>query len=394
MQTSALHNKNFLIYFVGNTVSLHGLWVYRVALGWSAWQLTESEFWVGVVAFAQFFPVMILGPLFGVIADRFDRRSASMLINVLSTVNMTVLAILATTDVYGIVALTLLALAQGVLDGAHMPVRMSLVPNLVPPEQLQSAIASTSIAFNLSRFIGPAIAGTIIALAGVAAAFASNAISYLAIVSALLIVRVRPAKRRAVSKRNIVAEIRDGFSYVFHHRPIRLLLAVIAVASVFGRGSLEMLPPFADAVFQRGSGALAILTSAIGAGAIIAGIVLARGRGWLRVELVIAGVVASGLMIAVFATIEHFWLAVAVITPLGFVLTLCGVGSQILLQSLVDDEIRGRVSSLWGMVAFGGTAIGGLLIGSAASHYGLTRTILITGLCCTLVAAILGWRQR
>jgi len=176
MQNSALRNRNFLTYLIGNTISLHGLWVYRVALGWSAWQLTGSEFWVGLVAFAQFAPVMFFGPFFGVLADRFDRRKASFLINALSTGNATILALFAAFGNLDIVVLASLAFIQGVLDGAHMPVRMSLVANLVPPAQLQSAIASTSISFNLSRFFGPAIAGVIIAVFGVAAAFASNAV--------------------------------------------------------------------------------------------------------------------------------------------------------------------------------------------------------------------------
>ena len=130
MQSSALRNRNFLTYLIGNTISLHGLWVYRVALGWSAWQLTASEFWVGLVAFTQFFPVMLFGPLFGVLADRFNRRLASLLINSLSTVNMLLLSLLAASDGFNVTVLILPAFIQGVLDSAHMPVRMSLVANL------------------------------------------------------------------------------------------------------------------------------------------------------------------------------------------------------------------------------------------------------------------------
>ena len=124
MHTSALQNRNFLVYLIGNTISLHGLWIYRVALGWSAWALTGSEFWVGVVAFTQFFPVMLFGPFFGVLADRFDRRRASLLINSISVANMLVLALLASSGSFNIYTLASLAFVQGVLDGAHMPVRM------------------------------------------------------------------------------------------------------------------------------------------------------------------------------------------------------------------------------------------------------------------------------
>ena len=394
MQSSALRNRNFLTYLIGNTISLHGLWVYRVALGWSAWQLTESEFWVGLVAFTQFFPVMLFGPLFGVLADRFNRRLASLLINSLSAGNMLLLSVLAASDDFNITVLVLPAFIQGVLDSAHMPVRMSLVANLVPKIQLQSAIASASIAFNLSRFSGPVIAGLIITVSGVAAAFITNAVSYLAILGALLMVRQLRENRPESRHKHIGKELREGFLYVIHHKSIRLLLIVIAIASVFGRGSLEMLPPFADAVFHRGSGALAMLTSAIGAGAIAGGVLLSRGTAWLNTGIVIGGTIASGIMISVFAMLENFWLALPVIALLGMVLSLCGVGSQILLQSLVDDEIRGRVSGLWGMVAFGGTAFGGLLIGTVARLYGLTNTILVAGLSCAVLAGIVAWRRH
>ena len=394
MQTSALRNRNYLTYLIGNTISLHGLWVYRVALGWSAWQLTESEFWVGFIAFTQFFPVLLFGPFFGVLADRFNRRLASVLINFLSAGNMLFLVLLAADDGFDITILALPAFIQGVLDSAHMPVRMSLVANLVPKIQLQSAIASASIAFNLSRFSGPAIAGIIITVSGVATAFAVNAVSYLAILTALLLVRQIQEDRPEPRDSNIGKELREGFLYVIHHKSIRLLLIVIAIASVFGRGSLEMLPPFADAVFHRGSGALAMFTSAIGAGAIAGGVMLSRGTAWLNSGVVIGGTIIGGILISVFALVGNFWLALFITALLGLVLSLCGVGSQILLQSLVDDEIRGRVSSLWGMVAFGGTAFGGLLIGTIANLYGLTNTILLAGLSCAALAGIVAWRRR
>ncbi len=201
--SSALSSRNFLIYLIGSTVSLHGLWIYRVALGWFAWQLTGSEFWVGVVAFTQFAPAVFFGPLFGVLVDRVDRRKASIFINSCSMVNMLLLGALAAWGQVDIFVLTALSLVQGSLDGAHIPVRMTLVPNLVSREQLQSAIATTSISFNVSRFVGPAIAGLIIATLGVSAAFALNGISYLAIVGALFFVKLRPMrvarKNRATS---------------------------------------------------------------------------------------------------------------------------------------------------------------------------------------------------
>jgi len=367
-------------------VSLHGLWIYRVALGWFTWQITGSEFWVGIVAFTQFAPAVVFGPLFGVLADRFDRRKASILINSLSTVNMMLLGVLAWLGVVDIFVLATQSLVQGALDGAHTPVRMTLVPNLVAKNQMQSAIATSSIAFNVSRFVGPAIAGIVIATLGVSAAFAINGISYLAIIAAVRMVQVRTIESRSKTPGNVWGELKDGVRYAFSHHIIRRLLIIVLVASVFGRGALEMMPAFADAVYQRGSFGLAILTSAMGVGAIASGLVLARNTGWLNSNVVRLSVIGAGVLIVAFGTNTQFWIAVPLVVTLGIILSLCGVGSQILIQSLVEEEVRGRVSSLWGMIAFGGTAFGSLIVGSAAAVFGLQETVVTAGILCGLVA--------
>jgi MFS family permease len=388
MNNSALSSRYYRIYLAGNIVSLHGLWIYRVALGWFAWQLTGSELWIGIVAFTQFAPAVVFGPVFGVLADRFDRRRASLLINSISVGNMLLLAYLVYLGMVDIHTLTALSLMQGVLDGAHMPVRMSVVPNLVTKKQLQSAIALTSISFNVSRFVGPAFAGIIIVKFGIAAAFFANGISYLSLIAAMLVIRLNPASDRKRAQKHPWLELKDGVRYVLHHESIRAVLIIIALASVFGRGALEMMPAFADAVYQRGSAGLAILTSAIGAGAIATGLVLSRGTTWLNVNVVRTAAGSGGILTAALGLPLHFNVAVAIVTSIGIVLSICGVGSQILIQTLVDDGVRGRVSSIWGMVAFGGTAIGGLLVGSAASLWGLQNSVMVTGIVCSVAVAL------
>ncbi len=386
MSRTAIRNRNYLIYLTGNTISLHGLWIYRVALGWYAWQLSGSEFWIGVVAFSQFAPAVVFGPLFGVLADRFDRRAASLLINSMSIMNMLLLGLLAAIGVVDIYVLTVLAFMQGTLDGAHMPVRMTVVPNLVEKDQLQSAIAITSISFNLSRFVGPALAGLIIAIYGVATAFIVNGVSYFALIAAMIVVRLNPTSDKKSRERHVWREMREGINYILVHAEIRALLLIIAVASVFGRGALEMMPVFAGAVFERGSSGLATLTSAIGAGAVVSGLAMSRGVEWLNIRIIRGAVITAGLLIATLGVIQPFWIGVGIVAALGVILSLCGVGSQILIQTLVDDEVRGRVSSFWGMIAFGGTALGGLLVGSAANIWGLQNVVVISGLACTAAA--------
>lgn len=393
MTESPFRTRNFLTYFVGSTISLLGLWVYRVALGWFAWQLSKSELWVGIVAFTQFAPAVLFGPVFGVLADRFDRRAASMLINSLSVINMFVLVLLTNLGYIDIRVLALLALMQGILDGAHAPVRMSIVPNLVQREQLQSAIAWTSIAFNMSRFVGPAIAGFVIAVWGVATAFLINGISYIAYIAAMAVLRLNPSSAR-VERKHPWAELVDGARYAFTHGTIRSLLLLAAMGSVFGRGALEMLPAFADAVYARGAGGLAIMTSAIGGGAVVTGIALSRNTGWLTPRAIRYAVFAAGLLTVLLGTTGDFRIAVGIVAFMGVALSLSGVGSQILIQGLVDDELRGRVSSFWGMIAFGGTSVGSLVIGATAKFAGLQPTVFMTGALCSVLAIGLGWLAR
>lgn len=385
MPTSALRNRNYLLYLSGNIVSLHGVWVYRVALGWQAWQLTESEFWVGVVAFTQFFPIVVLGPLFGVLADRFDRRRAALVINSIGALIMLLLAALVLMDLVGIYVLCLLSLMQGTVDGANTPVRLALIPNIVARNQLQSAMAINSIAFNLSRFLGPAIAGVLIATLGVAAAFAFNGLSNMAILAALFAIRTTVYRQSAEARSNVWGEVVDGMRYVGSRTAVRQLLGLVAMASFFGRGPLELLPAFAESVFQRGSTGLAALTSAAGAGAITAGLIISNGLIHLRIRYVAIGIAVVGVLVILLGTTQVFWVGLAIVAALGFMLTICGVGAQILLQSLIDDDVRGRVSSLWGMIAFGGTAFGGLVVGSLASVWGLSVTTAGIGVICMIL---------
>ena len=390
MSTSALTNRNFLIYIGGSLFSLHGVWVYRVALAWLAWQLTYSEFWVGVIAFTQFAPTVVLGPAFGVLADRFDRRLAGALVNAGSVINMLVLAWLAWRSTMGIELLVLLSTIQGTLDGAYSPLRMAIVPTLVRDEQRSSAIALGSVAFNLSRFVGPALAGLIIATWGVGPAFAFNGVSYIGVIIALGLIRLESTGRKDKPAKHPWLELKEGAHYLFTHDFLRLLLLFGAVQCVLGRGSMEMLPAFADAVYEGGATALAALTSAIGAGAILGGIMLSRGTHWLTLGVLRIGLMIAGGFVVLLGIIDALPLAMAVVAILGLLLSLCGVGSQILMQTHVDDEYRGRVSSFWSATIFGGTALGSLLIGAVASAWELQYSVIAAGVLITMMIGLAG----
>lgn len=385
---SAFSNRSFLVYLIGSTISLHGLWIYRVALGWYTWQLTESELWVGIIAFSQFAPAVVVGPLIGVMVDRWERRKASILSNTFSGINALVLGTLAWFGLVDILVLATLSLVQGALDGAHTPIRMTIIPSIVDKAQLQSAIASSSITFNVSRFVGPALAGIIIAKYGVSVAFMVNGLSYAAIVAAVSFVKLRARPARARPPAKLWTELLDGIHYVASHRVIRSLLISIAVASVFGRGALEMMPAFADAVFARGAPGLATFTAAIGFGSILSGVVLANNTAWLSIKVVSVTVALAGALISVLGITNDFRTAVALLFGIGILLSICGVGSQILIQTMVDEDVRGRVSSLWGMIAFGGTALGSVIVGTSAAVFGLQLITVITGILCTTVVLL------
>jgi MFS family permease len=391
MSSSAFTNRNFVVYLGGSLLSLHGVWVYRVALGWLAWELTHSEFWVGVIAFTQFAPTVILGPLFGVMADRIDRRLAGAIVNSFSVINMLVLAWLTWQSTIDIRALVSLAAIQGTLDGAYSPLRMAIVPTLVEDEQRSSAIALGSVAFNLSRFVGPALAGLIIAKWGVGPAFAFNGISYIGVILALAAIRLRPPGLKDRPAQHPWHDLKEGARYLFTHDFLRLLLLIGAIQCVLGRGSMEMLPAFADAVYQGGATTLAALTSAIGAGAIVGGIILSRGTHWLTIGVLRIGLIIAGGFIVLLGLVDALLPAIVVVAMLGLLLSLCGVGSQILMQTHVDDDYRGRVSSFWSATIFGGTALGGLLVGTVASVWDLQYSVIASGV---LISAIIGLAGR
>ncbi|MEM9533158.1 MAG: MFS transporter [Pseudomonadota bacterium] len=374
--------RNLKIYMSAQVMDLHGLWIHRVALGWLTWTETESEFWVGMIAFAQFFPVVVLGPLFGVLADRMDRRRAAMaLVAVLMVIAalMTITSLAGVLDIWVILALSL---ATGVAAGAYSPIRMSLVANLLARAHLARGIAINSLAFNASRFLGPMLAGLIIVTWGPALAFALNTLSYLVMLLALANVRPLVRPRDSEARGDILDELFSGLRYALDHPLIRSLLWLAMAVAVFGRGVMEMLPAFADGVFGRGAPGLAWLTSAGGAGAICAGVwVLRGGQRVLQVTAPVSALL-GGLLVSVFGVTPSFWLGLVLVAALGFCFSCFGISVQSLLQVHVDEDYRGRVSSFWGVFGIGGSAFGAFLLGAVAPAVGLKAVTVASGILC------------
>ena len=390
----AFGNRNFTIYTAGSTVTLVGLWVQRLGVGWLAWELTYSGFWLGAIAFADLFPAVMIGPFAGVLADRLDRLRLARICQWLSLLQTALLFALTAWGQIGIFALMSLTLFLGCVRAVYMPVRLSLVPALVRPDDVPAAVAISSLIFNLARFVGPAFAGLIITAWGVAPTFAFYGVTVIALLFAFSLLRIDSAPGGDGRGDGMLAQIAEGFGYATRHGAIAPLLLLMLALSVLARPVGELFPGFADAVFQRGAGGLAWLSSAIGLGAVAGGIWLARrGTAVGLLPIALAGAGVSGLSLMLFTATDIFWIAIPAIGLFGAAVVSCAIATQTLLLGAVEEHVRGRVLSLYGVIFRGGPAVGSLLMGGLSDLFGLRWPLAVGGLL-SLAAAAWTWRGR
>ena len=382
-------NANFGIYAAGNSVSLVGMWMQRIAIGWLTWELTGSGLWLGIVAFADFFPVILIGPIAGTAADRWDRLKVVKACQVISLLQATVLWALTVSGHMNIGILVGLTAFQGVVVAFNQPARLALVPSLVPQADMAGAVAMNSIVFNIARFIGPIFAGLAIVWSGVAAAFAFNAISYIAFLIALARIRIAPTIKEGEKRDSMSADLVAGIRYTAAHPGIAALLVLLIAVGVGGRPMNELLPGFADEVYKSGAFGLSILASAIGGGAILGGFWLgqrARSSGLTLIALISPMVGALATILAV--STDRLWFAVPAVVVFGFCMSTAGIAIQTLVQLAADRSMRGRVMGLYGLIFRGAPAVGALGAGLAAAHFGLRLPVFFGAL---LVIAVGIW---
>ena len=391
MSTSALSNRNFSIYFAGTLVVLHGLWIYRLTISWLAWDLTHSVFLVGVVSFCQFAPGIVLGPVFGAAADRYDLIKMAVFIHAGMMVISLILAVITGLDRLTIDVLAGFALLQGMMGGAYTPTRLSLITKLVPRELFASATGYLAVAFNLSRFAGPALAGLIINFFGVAWSFGLFSCLVVPAIVSLFVVEPLESTTRERGDSHILSDLRDGLSYAATHPMIRWLLILVGTNGILARGLLELLPAVTELVFRGRSAEFAALTSAAGAGAVAASVVVTRTQDPSRLlRMAPSAALASSGLLFVLGMTESYWMGLAVVAGLGGFCTLCGISVQALLQLEVDDEFRGRVLGLWGVFAIGATAMGGFLMGGVARASSISATAIGSAALLSVLALFLG----
>ena len=392
---AALRHRNFRIYISGNAISLIGTWTQRTAVGWLTWDLTQSGFWLGLIACADLLPAVFIGPLGGVLADRLDRLRIIMAAQTVALLQAVTLFALTAGGVIGVETLALLVLVHGVAMGFNQPSRLALMPSLVPRPALSTGIAINSVVFNLARFIGPAMAGLLIVSIGVAGAFAANALSFLIFLVALSRLRLpnTPRAPRGARGTSVLAEIRDGIGYALAHPGIGPMLFLLATVSLGVRPFIDLMPGFAAEVFRGGADILAMLSSTVGLGAIASGLWIARRGPGNLTRLVLINTLLTSLAIIGFVATDILWLALISVALAGMALVACTVSMQTLMQLSVDGTRRGRVLSLYGIILIGGPAVGALIMGSLSELLGL-RLPLAGGSLLALLAWLQIWQRR
>jgi len=376
----ALAHRNYRIYAGGNAVSLVGIWMQRVAVGWLAWTLTHSGTWLGVMSMAEFFPVVFLSPLAGALADRRDRVGIIRVTQIAGSVEATLLAVLVYTHWITIELLLALTLLLGVFNAMAQPSRLALIPTLVDRAALPSALAINAIIFNSARFLGPAVAGVVIAQISVGAGFAVNAATYVVFLIAMTNLRGLPALPVGATQSVLKASV-EAYLYASRHPSIAPMLLLFTITTIGTRGFVELFPGFADSVFGRGPEGLAMLTSTVGLGAICGAVwMLLRPAIAGLTRLVLAHTLVISLAILAFTATNQFALALPCVFVAGTAMTITGIGAQTLLQAAVDVRMRGRIMALYGMIFRAGPAVGAVLMGSLSESFGLRLPLAIGAL--------------
>lgn len=384
----ALSSRNFRLFFFGQAVSLIGTWMQLIAMRWLVYRLTKSELTLGLVGFISDFPLFFLVPFAGVLADRIKRHRIMFVTQALSALQAAVLAALVFTDLIAVWHVLVLGGLLGIVSAFDITARQAFIVDIIEErEDLPNAIALNSFIFNGALLVGPAIAGILIAAVGEGPCFALNSLSYLTVLGALFLMKI-PEKTFSASPLDIKAAIVEGAAYTFKSVPIRSILGLVAVVSLVAASYTLLVPVFAEDILRGGPRVFGYLMSATGVGALMGAIILAsRSRlTGLAEMIVIAGILyGAGLFALAWSNLLSIALFIALL--LGFSLMMQMASSNTIVQSIVDDQKRGRVLSLFVMARRGVESLGSLLFGAVAHWLGTPGTLMIGGTVCLLAVA-------
>lgn len=383
----AFRHPAFRYFFIGQLISLTGTWVQTVAQSWLVYRLTGSPLMLGTVVFINQLPMLVLAPLAGALADRLPKRRLIVLTQALQMMLAASLAAITLGDQVSVAAILVLAGLSGLVQAVDVPARQAFVVEMVGKEDLPNAIALNSSLFNGARLIGPTIGGLMVVALGEGWCFALNAGSFAAVILSLLLMPLAARPPVARQARGLAA-IREGFAYAWGEPRVRRLLALVGWTSLLGMPYTTLLPVYADLKHGGGPATLGSLMAAAGAGALAAALVLAAYGRAPRFRVTAGAALCFGLALSGFALIDFYPLALAALALAGFAM-MTEVGSaNIILQTLVPDELRGRVMALYAMMFLGMGPFGGLLIGLAAETFGIVPTTIGGGLLCSLAGVI------
>jgi MFS family permease len=389
---ASLRHRNFRFFYTGQTISLIGTWMGGLAQGWLVLELTDSAFWVGLVAFLGSLPILLFSLPAGVYVDRADKHRVVTIAQFLLLLAAAALATLVGADVVRPWHVAAAAAFTGCVNAVEIPARQSMIVDLVGKDDLTNAIALNSSAFNATRVVGPAVAGVIVARIGLAWCLALNAVTYVAVLVALRRMRMPPFVRPPAAG-HALERFREGLRFARGDRRVLALVTTTAVLSLFGFPYLVLMPVFARDVLRVGAEGLGAMSSSVGIGALLAALGLAAfGPRFKRGTLVAWASAGFGVAVALFAIAPWFGAAVVMLSVTGFAMVLNNAATNTLLQGLTPDALRGRVMSLWAWVFVGFAPIGSLLIGSLAGRLGAPAAVAAGGAVTTLVAIATWWR--
>ncbi len=388
----ALRHRNFQLFFAGQLISLIGTWMQTVAQSWLVYRMTGSALLLGTVGFASQIPVFIMAPVGGIVADRHNRQRVVISTQTASMILAGILATLTLSGRVHVWHIMVLAAGLGVVNAFDIPARQAFLIDMVGREDLMNAIALNSSMFNGARIIGPAVAGILVASIGEGWCFFANAVSYIAVIAGLLLMRIeRPAKLATVG--SPLENILEGFSFARNTTPIRAILLLLGLVSFVGMPYTVLMPVFADKILHGGARGLGILMGATGVGALLGAASLAARVGLKGLGRLIAICAAGfGLSLALFSFSTIFWLSTLLLLPVGFFMMVQMASSNTLIQAMVPDRLRGRVMSVYSMMFMGMAPFGALSAGAIAHRIGAPWTVALGGFACMAGGAFF-WTQ-
>src|SRR6476659_9760035 len=379
----ALAHKNYRLFFTGQSISLIGTWMTRIATSWLVYRLTGSAFLLGIVGFAGQIPTFLFAPFAGVWVDRLDRRQVLIVTQVLAMLQSLALAFLTLARHINIQEIIWLSAFQGLINAFDMPARQAFLVQMVEDKQdLGNAIALNSSMVNLARLVGPSLAGAVIAVSGEGACFLIDGISYIAVIASLLAMRLQAgALKPAVL--SMLVQLKEGWTYVSGFAPIRTILLLFALVSLMGWPFTVLMPIFAGKILHGGPHTLGLLMGAVGIGALVSAISLAIRKTVLGLgKMISISTAAFGIGLILFGMSRVLWLSLLLMLFCGFGMMQQMAASNTIIQTIVEDDKRGRVMSFYAMAVVGMAPFGSLLAGISAHAMGAPLTVMLSGACC------------